>query len=163
MRRYVHVVHMTVVMRFIDVCHYCCVSSQCTGAIELSVFSEHFSTELDVVDIQTQRIDRFGEAQQPGRDRYVEAISCSQVKASTISTELSSSMTASIMTLSCLLLQVEQCYRPHSLFLRRGWCLRHWRLLERLIRWEKTIVQASCYQHYPASRCTIHIDYIAQT
>ena len=34
----------------------------CTvGAIELMIFSEHFSTELDVVDIQTQRIDRFGE------------------------------------------------------------------------------------------------------
>ncbi|XP_064399616.1 ubiquitin thioesterase OTU1-like [Halichondria panicea] len=31
------------------------------GAIEVSVFSEHYQTELDVVDIQTQRIDRFGE------------------------------------------------------------------------------------------------------
>ncbi len=30
------------------------------GAIEVSVFSEHYQTELDVVDIQTQRIDRFG-------------------------------------------------------------------------------------------------------
>jgi len=30
------------------------------GAIELSVFSEHYKVELDVVDIQTQRIDRFG-------------------------------------------------------------------------------------------------------
>ena len=27
------------------------------------IFSEHFSTELDVVDIQTQRIDRFGKQQ----------------------------------------------------------------------------------------------------
>ena len=31
-----------------------------TGAIELSVFSEHFETEIDVVDVQTQRIDKFG-------------------------------------------------------------------------------------------------------
>ena len=31
-----------------------------SGAIELLVFSEHYLTELDVVDIQTQRIDRFG-------------------------------------------------------------------------------------------------------
>ena len=31
-----------------------------TGAIELSVFSEYYETELDVVDIQTQRIDQFG-------------------------------------------------------------------------------------------------------
>ncbi len=30
------------------------------GAIELAVFSEYYRTELDVVDIQTQRIDRFG-------------------------------------------------------------------------------------------------------
>ncbi|CAI8053835.1 Ubiquitin thioesterase OTU1 [Geodia barretti] len=31
------------------------------GAIELSVLSEHYKVELDVVDIQSQRIDRFGE------------------------------------------------------------------------------------------------------
>ena len=31
-----------------------------TGAIELSVFSEHYKVELDVVDVQSQRIDRFG-------------------------------------------------------------------------------------------------------
>ena len=31
------------------------------GAIEVSIFSDHYQTELDVVDIQTQRIDRFGE------------------------------------------------------------------------------------------------------
>ena len=30
------------------------------GAIELKIFSEHYKVELDVVDIQTQRIDRFG-------------------------------------------------------------------------------------------------------
>ena len=30
------------------------------GAIELSIFSEYYKTELDVVDIQTQRVDRFG-------------------------------------------------------------------------------------------------------
>ena len=30
------------------------------GAIELAVYSDHFKTELDVVDIQSQRIDRFG-------------------------------------------------------------------------------------------------------
>ena len=30
------------------------------GAIELLVFSEQFCTELDVVDVQSQRIDRFG-------------------------------------------------------------------------------------------------------
>ena len=32
-----------------------------SGGIELTVFSEHFRVELDVVDIQTQRVDRFGE------------------------------------------------------------------------------------------------------
>lgn len=32
------------------------------GAIELSIFSDFFQVELDVVDIQTQRIDRFGHA-----------------------------------------------------------------------------------------------------
>ena len=32
----------------------------CIGAIELSIFSEYYGTELDVVDIQTQRVDRFG-------------------------------------------------------------------------------------------------------
>ena len=31
------------------------------GGIELIVFSEHYKVELDVVDIQTQRVDRFGE------------------------------------------------------------------------------------------------------
>ena len=31
-----------------------------TGAIELSIFSEHFKVEIAVVDIQTQRIDLFG-------------------------------------------------------------------------------------------------------
>ena len=31
------------------------------GGIELTVFSEHYKVELDVVDIQTQRVDRFGE------------------------------------------------------------------------------------------------------
>ncbi len=25
------------------------------------MFSEHFKTELDIVDIQTQRVDKFGE------------------------------------------------------------------------------------------------------
>jgi hypothetical protein len=30
------------------------------GAIELKVFSDHYKVELDVVDIQTQRVDRFG-------------------------------------------------------------------------------------------------------
>ena len=30
------------------------------GAIELSIFSKLFATELDVVDIQTQRIEKFG-------------------------------------------------------------------------------------------------------
>lgn len=30
------------------------------GAIELSVFSEYYKVELDVVDVQSQRIDRFG-------------------------------------------------------------------------------------------------------
>ena len=30
------------------------------GAIELSVFSEYYHIELDVVDVQSQRIDRFG-------------------------------------------------------------------------------------------------------
>ena len=32
----------------------------CAGAIELSVLSEHYQLELDVVDVQSQRIDRFG-------------------------------------------------------------------------------------------------------
>ena len=31
------------------------------GAIELSVFSDYYHIELDVVDVQSQRIDRFGE------------------------------------------------------------------------------------------------------
>ncbi len=31
------------------------------GAIELMVFSEHFQVELAVLDIQTLRMDRFGE------------------------------------------------------------------------------------------------------
>ena len=35
------------------------------GAIELTVFSEHYKVELDVVDIQTQRIDRFGKYELP--------------------------------------------------------------------------------------------------
>ena len=30
------------------------------GGIELTVFSNHFKVELDVVDIQSQRVDRFG-------------------------------------------------------------------------------------------------------
>ena len=30
------------------------------GGIELTVFSAHFKVELDVVDIQSQRVDRFG-------------------------------------------------------------------------------------------------------
>lgn len=35
--------------------------SYCTlGAIELLVFSEFYQIELDVVDIQTLRLDRFG-------------------------------------------------------------------------------------------------------
>ena len=38
----------------------CVLLSFLPGAIELSVFSEHYKVELDVVDIQTQRIDRFG-------------------------------------------------------------------------------------------------------
>ena len=36
-------------------------SHSTTGAIELSVFSEYYHIELDVVDVQSQRIDRFGE------------------------------------------------------------------------------------------------------
>ena len=31
-----------------------------SGGIELTVFSAHFKVELDVVDIQSQRVDRFG-------------------------------------------------------------------------------------------------------
>ena len=31
------------------------------GAIELSVFSDYYHIELGVVDVQSQRIDRFGE------------------------------------------------------------------------------------------------------
>ena len=30
------------------------------GGIELTVFSAHFKVELDVVDIQSQRVERFG-------------------------------------------------------------------------------------------------------
>ena len=37
-----------------------------TGGIELMIFSEHFNTdELDVVDVQTQRIDKFGKLSKP--------------------------------------------------------------------------------------------------
>ena len=32
-----------------------------SGGIELTVFSAYFKVELDVVDIQSQRVDRFGE------------------------------------------------------------------------------------------------------
>ena len=39
------------------------VSPSATGAIELSIFSEYYQIELDVVDVQSQRIDRFGECQ----------------------------------------------------------------------------------------------------
>lgn len=37
------------------------VSHSTTGAIELSIFSEYYQIELDVVDVQSQRIDRFGQ------------------------------------------------------------------------------------------------------
>ena len=37
-----------------------CVIFPSLGGIEVIVFSEHFKVELDVVDIQTQRVDRFG-------------------------------------------------------------------------------------------------------
>ncbi len=37
-----------------------CIPHYCIGAIELSVFSKYYKTELDVVDVQTQRVDRFG-------------------------------------------------------------------------------------------------------
>ena len=40
---------------------YCIsVSISLSGGIELNVFSDHFKVELDVVDIQSQRVDRFG-------------------------------------------------------------------------------------------------------
>ena len=42
-------------------CCYCLYMIACLGAIELAVFSELFSMEVDVVDIQTNRIDKFGE------------------------------------------------------------------------------------------------------
>ena len=34
--------------------------THCVGAIELSILSESYETELHVVDIQTNRIDKFG-------------------------------------------------------------------------------------------------------
>ena len=41
--------------------HHVCISSPPPpGGIELTVFSAHFKVELDVVDIQSQRVDRFG-------------------------------------------------------------------------------------------------------
>ncbi|KAF9432732.1 hypothetical protein BGZ76_010393 [Entomortierella beljakovae] len=33
------------------------------GAIELAVFSEHYKTEIDSIDVSTNRVDRFGENQ----------------------------------------------------------------------------------------------------
>ena len=33
----------------------------CAGAIELAILSEHFRLEFAVVDVQTLRVDRFGE------------------------------------------------------------------------------------------------------
>ena len=90
----IHVGHITMVMRFIDVCQYCWVSSQCTGAIELSVFSEHFSTELDVVDIHDRENRQLRHSNLEGTGMFKQFISpippCSQVK--TISIELSSSV-----------------------------------------------------------------------
>ena len=41
--------------------HNSVLSHSTTGAIELPVFSEYYHIELDVVDVQSQRIDRFGE------------------------------------------------------------------------------------------------------
>jgi ubiquitin thioesterase OTU1 len=37
------------------------------GAIELSIFSSHFSTEISSFDVQSGRIDRFGEGQYDNR------------------------------------------------------------------------------------------------
>ena len=37
-----------------------CLSLVTSGDIELTVFSAHFKVELDVVDIQSQKVDRFG-------------------------------------------------------------------------------------------------------
>ena len=37
-----------------------CLSLVTSGGIELTVFSTHFKVEMDVVDIQSQRVDRFG-------------------------------------------------------------------------------------------------------
>lgn len=31
------------------------------GAIELNVFAQHYQTEINAVDVQSGRIDRFGE------------------------------------------------------------------------------------------------------
>lgn len=39
---------------------YSCEPSLTLGAIELSILSESYETELHVVDIQTNRIDKFG-------------------------------------------------------------------------------------------------------
>ncbi|KAI9030933.1 hypothetical protein CLU79DRAFT_732094 [Phycomyces nitens] len=37
------------------------------GAIELSIFSKYFSVEIDSIDVQTGRVDRFGEGSYPER------------------------------------------------------------------------------------------------
>ncbi|KAL0088463.1 hypothetical protein F4703DRAFT_1846275 [Phycomyces blakesleeanus] len=37
------------------------------GAIELSIFSKYFSIEIDSIDVQTGRVDRFGEGLYPER------------------------------------------------------------------------------------------------
>lgn len=39
------------------------------GAIELSIFAKHFSTEIWSIDVQTGRVDRFG--QDAGYDTFV--------------------------------------------------------------------------------------------
>ena len=36
----------------------------------MMIFSEHFNTEFDVVDIQTQRIDKFGKLSKPFSPPY---------------------------------------------------------------------------------------------
>ena len=38
-----------------------CLCVACAGAIELAILSEHFRLEFAVVDVQTLRVDRFGE------------------------------------------------------------------------------------------------------
>jgi ubiquitin thioesterase OTU1 len=50
-----------------DYCRWIQTSQAWGGAIELAIFSEHYKTEIDSIDIATCRVDRFGEGKYENR------------------------------------------------------------------------------------------------